>query len=157
VDELKLDPRIAAYETADTGVLENQLAKMAERVGTYERAAEFMRVSADKALKADPFEWITSNRLDGLLHLYRRLGRVNEAATVAEQIRSLLADDRLKPRARLIASRSIGNDILKDAPEQAEQFFKAAIDAAEEIRRRRRWPRGLHRDVVQPRRRQRGG
>ncbi|MDB5361021.1 MAG: hypothetical protein JWO51_2318 [Rhodospirillales bacterium] len=134
VSEFKLDARTKAYETVDNGTLENQLGKLAERVGAYEQAAAFAQVSADKAIKAAPFEWITSNRLAGLLHLSRKLDRANEAEAVVERIRSLLADNRLTPRARLIASRAIGNDKLKDSPAQAEGFFKVAIDAAEEIR-----------------------
>ena len=134
VGELKLDAPTAAYETVDNGTLENQLRNLAERVGAYERAVAFARVSAEKAMKADPFEWITSNRLAGLLYLYRKLERADEAGAVAERIRSLLADNRLTPRARLIANHAMGDDTLKDAPEQAEGFFKAAIDTAEEIR-----------------------
>jgi tetratricopeptide (TPR) repeat protein len=134
VGELKLDAPTAAYETADNGTLENQLGKLAERVGAYETAATFARVSVEKAMRAAPFEWITSNRLAGLLHLYRKLKRANEAEAITERIRSLLADNRLTPRARLIASRAIGDEKMKVAPEQAERSFKAAIDAAEDIR-----------------------
>ncbi|MBR0840865.1 CHAT domain-containing protein [Bradyrhizobium liaoningense] len=135
VAELGLDPARAAYETIDNGTLDNQLGKLAQRAGALERAVSFTRIAADKAMQSVPFEWITSNRLAGLLYLNRKLGRADDAAAAAARIRSLLSDARLRSRARLIACRAIGSDLLKDAPEQAEEFLRMAVDLAEDIRR----------------------
>jgi CHAT domain-containing protein/HEPN domain-containing protein len=135
VSELKLDAGTAVNESLDAGTLENQLAKLAEKVGAYETAVGFARVAVEKAMKVAPFDWITANRLSGLLQLYRKLKRADDASATAERIRLLLANDQLTTRARLIAGRSMGSHLLTDAPEQAEQFIKTAIDAAEEIRR----------------------
>jgi CHAT domain-containing protein/tetratricopeptide (TPR) repeat protein len=135
VAKFKLDPARAAFETIDNGILENQLSKLAQRAGALERAISFLRIAADKAMATVPFEWITLNRLAGLLYLNRKLGHADDAAASAARIRTLLSDARLRPRARLIGCRAIGSDLLKDAPDQAEEFLKMAVDAAEDIRR----------------------
>lgn len=132
--EFELDPQTLAFETADNGALDNQFSKMAERVGAYERAAEFARAAADKATEVAPFEWITANRLAGLLDLNRKLKRTVEADATAERLRSLLGDKRLTLRGRVIAGRALGNDTFKEAADQAKVFFKIAIDASEAIR-----------------------
>jgi tetratricopeptide (TPR) repeat protein len=129
----KLDDKRLRWETYDSGTLDNQLAKLAERHGAYAIAAEHISAAAAYA-EQNGDTWRLANRLAGLLALLKKLQRPGEIDAVVVRLRALFAGGPTDARVRLVARRALAAHLGETDPNQALEDIKEAVTAAEEIR-----------------------
>ena len=102
----KLDDKRLRWETYDSGTLDNQLAKLAERHGAYAIAAQHISAAAAYAEQTGD-TWRLANRLAGLLALLKKLQSCRGRST-----RSWFDCARFS----LVARRTLGSGLWRAEP-----------------------------------------
>lgn len=127
------DPFEIQFETLDTGVTENQLAKLATDYGAHKLAANYFRIAIDKIAHCGPSKHLV-NRLSGLRQALESLNNCTEMADVVKKLEALLRGRQLSMEGRLIAHRALGRHYGKINLKLAIFHMKEACNLAEKMR-----------------------
>lgn len=139
---LALHREVAASEKAgdgrlrceiDRGILENELAKLAESYGAYATANQHLSAAVAAAEQSGD-TWRLVNRLAGQFSILAKLDNQQGIDAVAARLRNLVAGRQGDSRVRLIALRALGAHLASTDSAQALADIKGAVAAAEEIR-----------------------
>jgi len=147
VSELRLPADAVAFETADSGAVSAQLAKLALAHHAYDLAIQYAHQTVAVArtnyklviqhtpkgkTPLIPFE--LANRLAALLVAAKRAGQPDVAEQTAQELAALLHRGGLPIRGHLIAHRALGDHSAEQNPGAAIAHYRSACSVAEQLK-----------------------